>query len=82
VTKREAERRLKQQRQRRREQDRERRQRRDALRAAEAALAMAATRLTYANDPELLAHAQRVHQAVRERAVSWKVKLSPGPPPA
>jgi hypothetical protein len=79
VTKRELERRLKLQRDRRRQRDRERRIRRDAFAAAEGMLRLAADRLIGANEPELLAHAQRVHRAVREHALTRKLRLLEGP---
>jgi hypothetical protein len=76
VRKRELERRLKQQRDRRRQRDRERRIRRGALVGAEGMLRLAAERLIGANEPELLAHAQRVHQAARDVALSRKLRLA------
>jgi hypothetical protein len=82
MTKREHERRLKQQLHRRRERDRERRRRRDALVAAEAMLRLAAERLVGADETGLLAQARRVHQAVREIALSQQLRLAPGLPPS
>jgi hypothetical protein len=76
MTKRERERRVKQQRERRRLRDRERRIPRRALVGAEGMLRLAAERLIGANEAELLAHAQRVHQAVRDVALSRKLRLS------
>ena len=80
MTKRERERRVKQQRERRRLRDRERRIRRGAFIGAEAMLRSAAERLLAAYEPELLAHAQRVHQSVREKAINAKLQLLEGPP--
>ena len=78
MTRRERERRLKLQHEQRRQRHRERRQRHGALRAAEAALSMVAARLVWADDLELLAQAQRVHQSVREMALSRKLRLASG----
>jgi hypothetical protein len=43
-------------------------------------LRSAAERLIRANEPELLAHAQQVHQAILDKAISAKLQLLEGPP--
>ena len=56
----------------------DRRLRRGAFIGAEAMLRSAAKRPLSANEPELLAHAQWVHQEVRERALGRKLRLLAG----
>ena len=47
----------------------------DALLGAETLIAIAVNRLERAGEPELRAHAQRVHQTVRGEALRRELKL-------
>ena len=76
MRKRDRERRLKLRREQQRERQRRYRLRRGALLGAEAMLRLATERLLGAAEPDLLAHAQVVHQAVREKALDRRRRLA------